>query len=103
MQEPDATRVRPELRVRVPQHVVYRDFPTQTVVLNLKTGRYHGLNGTAGAMFASLAGGSTVTSVAKAASERYRISRADAERDVCELCVVLLERGLVEPVDEPHA
>ncbi len=54
-------------------------------------------------MFASLARGSTVTSVAKAASERYRISRADAERDVCELCAVLLERGLVEPVDEPHA
>ncbi len=38
MQEPDATRVRPELRVRVPQHVVYRDFPTQTVVLTSRLG-----------------------------------------------------------------
>ena len=42
--DPDMTRA-PEAavllssRVTVPQHVVYRTFPSETVVLNLQTGR----------------------------------------------------------------
>ena len=36
--------------MRVPAHAVYRAFPSETVVLNLNTGRYHGLNVTAGRM-----------------------------------------------------
>jgi hypothetical protein len=28
---------------------------------------------------------------------------ADVERDLCELCVSLLERGLIEPVDASGA
>lgn len=31
-------------QARVPRHVVYRDFVNETVVLNLETGTYHGLN-----------------------------------------------------------
>ena len=30
-------------KLRVPDHVVYRSFPGETVALNLNTGRYHGL------------------------------------------------------------
>ena len=45
---PPPNKVRPELKVRVPRHVVHRDFPAQTVILNLETGKYHGLNPTAG-------------------------------------------------------
>ena len=40
--------------VRVPDHVVYRDFAEQTVVLNLRTGRYHGLNETSSQMLDAL-------------------------------------------------
>ena len=36
--------------VRVPANVVYRPFPAETVVLNLDTGTYHGLNNTGGRM-----------------------------------------------------
>ena len=44
-------RAHPErLAVRVPDHVVYRDFAEQTVALNLHTGRYHGLNETSAEM-----------------------------------------------------
>ena len=32
------------LSARIPQHVVFRGFATETVVLNLETGKYHGLN-----------------------------------------------------------
>src|SRR5919107_621920 len=37
-------------RVTIPQHVVFRTFVEETVVLNLESGRYHGLNRTAGRM-----------------------------------------------------
>jgi hypothetical protein len=93
--------VRPELRVRVPGHVVHRQFPTQTVVLNLNTGLYHGLNPTAGMMLSELERGTTLAAAARTVAERYRIPRADAERDLCDLCRQLLDRGLVEVVARP--
>jgi hypothetical protein len=96
-------QVRPETRVRVPQHVVHREFPAQTVVLNLDTGKYHGLNPTAGRMLTALEQASTIAVAAKIVAERYRIPRADVERDMCEFCVELLERGLLELVDAPAA
>ena len=30
-------------RLRVPEHVVYRSFGEETVVVNLRSGKYHGL------------------------------------------------------------
>lgn len=95
--------VGPDVVVRVPGHVVYRAFPDQTVVLNLQSGQYHGLNGSAGVMFALLAAGDSLSAVAHAVSERYCIRHADAQRDLSKLCVSLLERGLVEPAEHAPA
>ena len=39
---------------RLPDHVVYRSFALETVVVNLERGVYHGLNPTAGRMLESL-------------------------------------------------
>ena len=94
------SRLRPEARVRIPQHVVHRHFPAQTVVLNLKTGRYHGLNATAGRMLDALGEGRTVAAAARIVADHYRRPRADVERDLCELCAQLLARGLVELADQ---
>ena len=92
--------LRPETRVRIPRHVVHRHFPAQTVVLNLETGRYHGLNPTAGRMLDALGEGRTVAAAARIVAEHYRQPRADVERDLCELCAALLSRGLVELTDD---
>ncbi len=40
--------------IRIPHHVVFRHFVNETVVLNLQTGKYHGLNRTAGRMLHEL-------------------------------------------------
>ena len=95
-----ASRLRPEARVRIPRHVVHRHFAAQTVVLNLETGRYHGLNPTAGRMLDALGEGRTVASAARIVADHYCQPRADVERDLCELCAQLLERGLVELADQ---
>jgi hypothetical protein len=88
--------------VNVPQHVVYRSFPSETVVLNLQTGKYHGLNATAGRMLDALERAVSVGDAVAALSEDYEQERELLEHDVCELCGLLLERGLIE-VDDGSA
>ena len=83
-------------RIKVPQHVVYRSFPTETVLLNLQTGKYHGLNATAGQMLEKLEHSACVADAATALAEAYSQPRVTLERDLCELCQSLLERGLIE-------
>jgi Coenzyme PQQ synthesis protein D (PqqD) len=94
------SRLRPEAHVRIPKHVVHRHFPAQTVVLNLQTGRYHGLNPTAGRMLDALGEAQTVAAAARIVADHYRQPRADVERDLCVLCADLLSRGLVELADQ---
>jgi Coenzyme PQQ synthesis protein D (PqqD) len=83
-------------KIKVPQHVVYRSFPSETVVLNLQTGRYHGLNATAGSMLEALERAPSLRDAAAAVAGDYGQPQAVVEEDMCELCSVLLARGLVE-------
>ena len=80
----------------VPEHVVYRPFAKETVVLNLRTGKYHGLNPTAGSMLSELERGMTFAEAAARLAELYRRPVEEIERDAYELCLDLLERGLIE-------
>lgn len=91
-----------EARMKVPQHVVHRSFPSETVVLNLETGKYHGLNPTAGRMLEVLAQEGAVRDAAAAVAAEYELPQATAERDICDLCEVLVERGLIE-IDDGDA
>ncbi|HEY6551389.1 MAG TPA: PqqD family protein [Solirubrobacterales bacterium] len=83
-------------KVKLPQHVVYRTFPTETVVLNLQTGKYHGLNPTAGRMLETLERAESVLEAATVAAGEYEQPQATTERDMCSLCSSLLERDLIE-------
>jgi hypothetical protein len=93
--KPDAASL-PTSRIRIPPHVVYRGFPSETVVFNLQTGKYHGLNATAGKMLEALERGSCVSDAAAALAEDYDQPKAVIEQDICELCNGLLARGLIE-------
>ena len=82
--------------MKVPQHVVHRSFPSETVVLNLQTGKYHGLNPTAGRMLEVLAKEGAVREAATLVAEEYEQPLDATERDICDLCEALAERGLIE-------
>ncbi len=97
---PDA-RSLPTSRIRTPQHVVYRRLPSETIVFNLQTGRYHGLNATAGSMLEALERASCVRDAAATVAEEYTQPQAVVERDMCELCDGLLARGLIELDGDP--
>ncbi len=86
-------------RARVPQGVVFRSFPTETVVLNLATGRYHGLNPTAGKMLEAMTAAATLREAAMQVAAAYEQPTTAVETDLCSLCRALQERGLLEVED----
>jgi hypothetical protein len=88
-------------RVVVPQHVVHRSFPSETVVLNLQTGRYHGLNPTAGQMLAAMERTGSVEAASAAVARDNELEVESVEADLRQLCTVLVERELIE-LDEPE-
>jgi hypothetical protein len=102
---PDATADATSLstaRITVPQHVVYRSFPSETVVLNLQTGKYHGLNATAGRMLEALEQAPCLRDAAASVALEYQLPAEGVESDMRALCSMLLDRGLVE-IDDPPA
>ena len=88
-----------ELRACVPEHVVHRDFQEETVVLNLETGQYHGLNATARRMLAALVEADSIALAAVMLEGEFGVPRARVERDLVELCDALVARGLLEFYD----
>jgi Coenzyme PQQ synthesis protein D (PqqD) len=85
--------------LRMPNHVVSRSFPGETVVLNLATGIYHGLNVTAERFLDEFAKGRTPREAAVAIAREYGRDEREVQADVVALCRNLLERQLIEVVD----
>jgi hypothetical protein len=90
-------------RARLPQHVVHRSFVAETVVLNLRTGKYHGLNPTAGKMLEALEAAPSVGDAVPVLAGDYGLSPEQIQSDLLTLTRGLLERGLIETADDDAA
>ena len=97
----DSAGPSPASRVRVPEHVVYRDFADETVVLNLESGMYHGLNQTAALMLTRLDSSPSVLAAIEDLAAELEQPHEVIERDLVTLVRGLVERGLVE-LDAGH-
>lgn len=86
----------PPTRVTIPQHVVFRAFVEETVVLNLESGHYHGLNPTAGRMLELLVELGEVDAVAQRIADETGMSAERVAEDLRGFCSSLAERGLIE-------
>ena len=82
--------------VRIPDHVVFRSFAQETVVLNLESGRYHGLNPTAGAMLTALEATGSIRGALQPLSNRFPSAGAQLEQDLLSFCDDAGQRGLIE-------
>lgn len=82
--------------VRVPDHVVFRSFPGETVALNLQTGKYHGLNPVAGRMVEALVETGDLKASATLLAAEYDQPQDTIEADLRSLCEDLARRGLIE-------
>lgn len=81
--------------VAIPQYVVFRAFAAETIMLNLQTGTYHGLNPTAGKMLETLQQHEVISEAAAAITDHYSADAAVVESDMLALCSGLVERGLL--------
>ncbi len=81
---------------RLPDHVVYRSFALETVVVNLERGVYHGLNPTAGRMLESLERASSARVAARSLADELGEPLERMEADLAAFTSDLLERGLIE-------
>jgi hypothetical protein len=86
-------------RFRVPEHVVYRDFSDETVVLNLESGMYHGLNPTAARMLEELRRAASVAAAVDVLTPELGQPREVIEADLLGFARALEERGLIERHD----
>ena len=84
------------VRLAVPQHVAWRPFPTETVLLNLKTGQYHGLNPSGGRMFEVLDDCGDLHRSAERLAKELGQPLETVTEDLHTLCVELIGRGLLE-------
>jgi hypothetical protein len=82
-------------RVRIPQSVVYRSFAHETVLLNLDTGLYHGVNPSGGRMLDTLAGLGSVEQAASVLAREYDVPLDEIRSDLCGFCEALVSRGLL--------
>ena len=82
--------------VIVPNHVVRRSFPAETIVLDLEAGVYHSLNHVAGRMLELLEELGRVRAVADQLAKEYDHPPAQIQRDLCLVCQQLLDRRLIE-------
>lgn len=90
-------------RLRLPEYVVHRTFVAETVILNLQTGKYHGLNPMGGHMLDVLGESADMRSAAERIAEEYDQDPEMVEDDFVAFCSDLLDRGLIElEVHEPE-
>lgn len=82
-------------RAATPAHVVQRRFAEETVVLNVNTGHYHGLNATGGVMLDVLTTSGTIGAAIVELADRYGRAPRDIEPDVLEFVEQLIERDLL--------
>jgi hypothetical protein len=75
---------------------VFRGFATETVVLNLETGKYHGLNPTGGRMLEVLEKTPNVAEAATKLAAQFGVPLDEIRRDLLTFCEDLAERGLLE-------
>lgn len=75
--------------------VAHREVGGETVAVNLATGRYHALRGSAGKMFEELLAGPTVGAALTRLGALLDAPPDVLERDLLALCDTLAERGLV--------
>jgi hypothetical protein len=81
--------------VRIPEQIVFRHFAAETVILNLTTGKYHGLNPTGGTMMETLQKLGTIRASIPELARTFGQPEKRIEQDLVGLCRDLIDRNLL--------
>lgn len=84
------------LRAVVPHHVVHRTLAAETVLLNIQTGHYYGMDETGGRFFTVLSEATSLGSAVDLLSREFEAPQERIREDMLRYCSELLELGLIE-------
>lgn len=82
-------------KVTIPAQVMAREVGGETVILDLASGTYYGLDPVGARIWQLMAGGQTLAEVCDVMLAEYDVTREDIERDVLALVQTLLDKQLV--------
>jgi len=82
-------------KIVIPPQVMARQAGEETVILDLATGTYFGLNPVGARIWTLLGEGKTLVQVCDVMQEEFDVSRANIERDVLDLVGQLREQQLI--------
>ncbi len=91
---------RPGTRLQVPSDVAFRELEGESVVLDLRTGTYFGLNASGTRIWQLIEQYGTIDRVFDEMVKEFEVERDAVVRDVRTLVDQLLARGLLRAVDE---
>lgn len=80
---------------RVPEHVLSRKLEDETVLLNMDSGEYFGLNDTGTRVWELLTEGRGREEIARRLAEEFEVAAEAASDHVASLCEELLAAGLL--------
>lgn len=87
--------MQPDTKLSIPPQVMSRLVGDETVLLNLETGLYFGLDGVGKRIWESIAEGINLEQVAAVIVNEYDVDEVQANTDVIEFASDLVERGLL--------
>jgi hypothetical protein len=83
-------------RVAVPEHVVFRAFAKETVLLNVQTGQYHGLDRIGSRFFVVIRDAPNLGTASEQLASEYGQPLERITGDLVTFCNDLMNRGLVQ-------
>ena len=86
-------------RVSVPESVLFRELGDGSVLLNLDSERYFGLDDVGTRMYAVMSGAASLRAACEALSAEYDVPQETIQHDLTELVDKLLARGLLTLID----
>jgi Coenzyme PQQ synthesis protein D (PqqD) len=87
--------LKPSDKISISPQVVARELGGETVILDLSTGTYFGLDPVGARMWRLLEAGQSLAGVCDAMVEEFEVSRDELERDVLALARDLLDKKLI--------
>ena len=84
-------------KLAIPPQVMARTVGDETVILDLASGTYFGLDPVGARIWALMGERKTLGEICATMLEEYEVEREQLEADVLRLAAELLERGLVVP------
>ncbi|MBI3088630.1 MAG: PqqD family protein [Candidatus Omnitrophica bacterium] len=82
--------------VRIPKHVLFQDLAGETILLNLETGTYFGLDPLGTRIWRLLQERRSLKTVHEAILDEYEIDASPLEADLLRLVRELARHGLIE-------